>query len=405
MEDKEYEKKIRRFRRRVCIEAFWHAGSIGFAAGLSVMAVILLTGRLWMKELWLAEAGITGAVLFALVMIVCMLLFYPKRKAVLARIDGLGLQERMITMEELKQAETVIAKVQRWDAKTSMGKLKTGDLKLKRYPVPFFFCIGMGLLTALLILVPLPEKPVDEQAEKNVQELQMVDELITVLHAMIERAEITDSHKEGLKEIVEALAVSFTPEDSTLTRTAKIATASRRLDIYEATEQDEVNILKQMADTSEGARQEVRNARTEQIRLSHTVQDMKNKMGTLMDVLNMVEGSVWSPEMPSPSTYSEEEFPPEELEETEEFPEGEDVPEGEEMPEGTEPGEEGEPEDGMEGNPGTIANELIYDPERGEVSYGIVYEEYYQAILKALTEQEYSEDIRKMIEDYANSLE
>ena len=74
-------------------------------------------------------------------------------------------------------------------------------------------------------------------------------------------------------------------------------------------------------------------------------------------------------------------------------------------PEGEESGEDGEPQEGMEGGAADIRNELIYDPEQGEVSYGIVFDEYYQAIIKALTEQEYSEEIRKMIEDYANSLE
>ena len=47
----------------------------------------------------------------------------------------------------------------------------------------------------------------------------------------------------------------------------------------------------------------------------------------------------------------------------------------------------------------------IFDPEQGVVGYGTVYEEYYREILKALTETELSEEIRELIEDYANSLE
>ena len=127
-------------------------------------------------------------------------------------------------------------------------------------------------------------------------------------------------------------------------------------------------------------------------------------MGTSIEVLNMVEGTFWTPGGPGSGTsYDVEELPPEEQPEGEEPPEGE---QGELPPEGMEPGENGEPQEGMEGEwNGGIGSELIFDPEQGEVSYGVVYEEYYQAILKALTEQEYSEDIRKFIEDYANSLE
>ena len=70
-----------------------------------------------------------------------------------------------------------------------------------------------------------------------------------------------------------------------------------------------------------------------------------------------------------------------------------------------EPGEGGEPQEGEEGEMNGQGGQTIFDPEQGEVSYGSVYEEYYQEILKALTEQEFSEEIREIIEDYANSLE
>ena len=59
----------------------------------------------------------------------------------------------------------------------------------------------------------------------------------------------------------------------------------------------------------------------------------------------------------------------------------------------------------MQGDLDVSGTELIYDPEQGEVGYGTVYEEYYQAILKTLTEQEFSEEVREMIEDYATTLE
>lgn len=408
MNEKEYNKKIRRLKSRLMLEAGLHAGLIGLAFGLAVSAGILLYGRLCCHELLPVQAVETGAVFGAAIMLLCYcVLFYPRKKEVLKRIDALGLQERMITMEELKGEDTVLARMQRQDTKEQLSKVEIRSMKLKLYIVPLLCSIGFLVLTGILLFTPLPQKPQEEVTDANQQEMQLVDELVTVLQELIKQAKITEDHKEGLKEIVEALAVSFTPEDSTLTRTAKIATASRRLDLYEAEEQNKVNVLKQQADTSEGAQEEVRKARTEQIRLSQTVQDMKNLMGTLMDVLNLVEGTFWSPEVPSGSNSSEGEelLPEEEMGDMEEMPEGEEPMEGEMPPEGEENGEDGEPQEGMEGGAVDIRNELIYDPERGEVSYGTVFEEYYQAILKALTEQEYSEEIRKMIEDYANSLE
>lgn len=407
MEEKSFKKKINRFRRRMRIETAVHAGSIGIAMGLFVMTVILAIGRIFMKELWLNEAVTAGSVTVILTTVLSLILLKPGKRQVLSRIDSLGLQERIITMEELKQEKTVLAEVQRRDAREHLEKLTMGSLKIKLYLLPLLVSAGLAVLVALLVFLPLPERPSEEGTEKNAQEAVMVDELIGVLTEIIEDAKLNDSHKSGLREIVEALAVSFTPEDSTLTRTAKIATASRRLDLYEAGEQDTVTLLKQQADTSEGAKNEWVTARTEQVQLSRTIKDMKDLMGTLMDVLNLVEGSFWTPEAPSGSTSSEEEeLSMEEEPMPEDMPmEGEEPPEGEEGAEETEPGENGEASDETEGNGSPFGNELIYDPELGEISYGIVYDEYYQAILKALTEQEYSEEIREMIEDYANSLE
>ena len=210
-----------------------------------------------------------------------------------------------------------------------------------------------------------------------------------------------------INEIIDALAVSFTPEDSTLTRTAKIATASKRLDMYESAENAEVALKKQQSDDSSEAKVEIKEMESEQKMLSEAIKEMKDVMGTSIDVINLVEGTFWTPGGPSSgSSYEVEELPPEEnQEENGEPQEGEEPGEGEFPPEGMEPGEGGEPQEGMEGNMNGAGGQTIFDPEQGEVGYGSVYEEYYQEILKALTEHEFSEEIREMIEDYANSLE
>ena len=405
MEEKEYKKKIRHFWHRLKIEALVRAGSIGLAAGFTVAAAILFYGRIRYQKLIFTEAvPVAVVILLAVMFLGYFLVFRPKKKTVLARIDSLGLKERIVTMEELKKEDTVIAKAQRQDAQSHLNGLPARRLKLRMYIVPFLYCAVMAVLITVLILVPIPEPEADPVAEKNAQEMALVDELITALKDLVIKSDVKEESKTELKEIIDALAVSFTPEDSTLTRTAKIATASKRLDMYEAEKQSELTLLKQQLDGSEEMKLQVTEENEEQFRLSRTVKKMKDLMGTSIEVLNMVEGTFWTPGGPGSGTsYDVEELPPEEQPEGEEPPEGE---QGELPPEGMEPGENGEPQEGMEGEwNGGIGSELIFDPEQGEVSYGVVYEEYYQAILKALTEQEYSEDIRKFIEDYANSLE
>ena len=404
MENNKYKKKIKRFQWRLNIEAGIRAGTVGLAAGFAGMAAILLYGRLCYQKLMITEAGGIAVVLWLVVALLTYFLgFRPKKKEVLARIDAMGLQERVITMEELKEEETVIAKKQRQDTKERLEELDTSGLNIKLYIWPFLCCLGLVAVVAMLILLPLPEKKVDELAEQNALEMELVDEMITALKEIVENSEVKEEHKSELTVIVEALAVSFTPEDSTLTRTAKIATASKRLDMLESAEKSEVALKKQQSDGAE--EEEVEAMEKEQKLLSATVKKMKDTMGTSITVLNKTQGTFWTPGGPSAGTsYDVTPLPFEEpTVEGEEPPEGMEPGEGEEPPEGMEPGEGGESQEGQEGE--GAGGQTIFDPEQGEIGYGSVYEEYYQEILKALTEREFSEDIRKIIEDYANSLE
>ena len=121
-------------------------------------------------------------------------------------------------------------------------------------------------------------------------------------------------------------------------------------------------------------------------------------MGTSINALAQTEGIFWTPVGPS-STNSKEEEP---------LPPEEEPVISEDLLEALDPLEGGMTSDSeaQQENANTASNsgkETIFDPERGEISYGVVYEEYYQEILKALTEKEISEEMRKIIEDYANS--
>lgn len=375
-ENREYKKKLRQFWCRLKVEAGLRAVSLGLVAGLFCATVVLLYGRVTQQKVLLIEAGAVGAVFcVGTALLVYIIRFRPRKKEVLARIDALGLQERIITMEELKKEETVIAKRQRQDAKEHLAGLDIGNLSVKVYIKPLLWVLGLSIVVVLLVLLPFPKPEADEQAEQNALELQLVDELIMALRGIIEDSEVTAADKAKLNEIVDALAMSFTEDDTTLSRTAKIATASKRLDMLAAA-----------AESKE---------------MEATVKLMKDLMGTSIDVLNKVEGTFWTPGGPSSGTsYDVEPLPFEEPE-----TEGEQTGEGEEPPEGMEPGEGGEPQEGENGEMNGAGTAEIFDPEQGVVGYGTVYEEYYREILKALTETELSEEIRELIEDYANSLE
>ena len=301
-------------------------------------------------------------------------------------------------MEELKEEDTVIAGRQRQDAKEHLAELTVSSMKMQLYIKPLLGCLMLAVCIGILIILPIPEQQIDEQAEKNALELQLLDELIASLRLIIDSSEVNTANKSELYGIVDALEVSFLPEDTTLTRTAKVATASKRLDMLASSAKSDITLKKQ--ESSEAVREEVKELEREQKLLESTIKEMKDAMGTSINALAQTEGIFWTPVGPS-STNSKEEEP---------LPPEEEPVISEDLLEALDPLEGGMTSDSeaQQENANTASNsgkETIFDPERGEISYGVVYEEYYQEILKALTEKEISEEMRKIIEDYANSLE
>lgn len=107
---------------------FWIIGTrnLGLVIGLLSGALVLVT-------------GVAGAIFY-------FAKFHPTVKSNARRIDTLGLEERVITMIEFKDDDSVIANLQRNDA---LSALETVNEKLIR------FNFGKGLMTALSIAAAL----------------------------------------------------------------------------------------------------------------------------------------------------------------------------------------------------------------------------------------------------------
>lgn len=122
--------------------------SVGFGFGLLLGLIFWFTG---VEILWIL---ITATVLVSLT---AGVLFYFKRfrptdVSNARRLDGLGLEERLITMVELQGTDSCMANLQRADAKASLGKINKKQLKLKipKGIIAFaltFFILGAGMIT------------------------------------------------------------------------------------------------------------------------------------------------------------------------------------------------------------------------------------------------------------------
>ncbi|MBE6585329.1 MAG: hypothetical protein E7645_02240 [Ruminococcaceae bacterium] len=95
------------------------------------------------------------------------------------RLDSLGLEERLVTMVEFENEESVIAHLQREDAKAHLAKLKTSSLKLKIKPAMLAsFIVTFVLVSAMLTVTILSQAGIipsgDELLEDAIEEAQEV---------------------------------------------------------------------------------------------------------------------------------------------------------------------------------------------------------------------------------------
>lgn len=112
---------------------------------------------------WMVEPKLfwVPLIIFAVVTAVAMLVFYrvkcrPTIKRTAARIDALGLEERVLTMKEFEKESSYIVVRQREDAKKAMTTINAKMIKITislfliiATPIALFLGAGMATVTAL----------------------------------------------------------------------------------------------------------------------------------------------------------------------------------------------------------------------------------------------------------------
>jgi len=136
-----------KYRKKLTMEGVFRSILIGALVGLCVMLV--LAGTFWYlgnKELtWLppvAFLGMTG-ILFV---VLYLIKYRPTDKSIARRLDSLGLEERVITMQEYQNDDSYIARRQREDAEQALREVQSNQLKFK---------MKKGFTIALIIIAVL----------------------------------------------------------------------------------------------------------------------------------------------------------------------------------------------------------------------------------------------------------
>ena len=160
---------FQKYYKKLAGEGLLKSFLLALTIALFVETVILLA--FWfvgIKRYWLS-AGISVGVFAALVPSLYFLFFRPDTKAIAKRLDSLGLEERLLTMNELQNDESYIAMRQREDAKQALAKIDPKNVKIVLSKtllvllIVSFVCVGsMTTVTALANNGVIPENPLPD---------------------------------------------------------------------------------------------------------------------------------------------------------------------------------------------------------------------------------------------------
>lgn len=116
----------RRLKKEALLKSFLWGAVVGFALLCVSAALLWFSGN---RQIWIC-AVIFFAAFLSVGVIFYFRIFRPKEKLLARRVDGLGLEERVVTMMELTGQDTFIAKRQREDTVDAVNSVNAQSLKI-----------------------------------------------------------------------------------------------------------------------------------------------------------------------------------------------------------------------------------------------------------------------------------
>lgn len=223
----EIKRALAPFRRRLRLESLSHAAAYGCAAGLGAVSVWLMLLHIEGQSpdvrlcagIFAAAALLVGALLYVTV-------YRPTIRRTAARMDAVGLQERVRTMVALQGDDALLSRLQREDAQRVIAETDVRWLRL-RWPVRgLIACLIAAVLTTGLAVLPF-EHPVQSVAEAGeTEEARLIRQMIDDLRARIEAADISEEERQRLLAELEAAEKALATGDADVEALAEMTRAT-----------------------------------------------------------------------------------------------------------------------------------------------------------------------------------
>lgn len=145
------------YQKKLKIENYIKSGLFAIFSSFGFMTILSLF--LWIFNLkinWIVIV-ITVIVLVVTFLIGHKKLFVDKDKNIAKRVDNLGLEDRVVTMVQFKDDESLIAKLQRKDAESNIKKIEPKKVK---FSFPLFLTIPtvVSIVLGLASIIFVPER-------------------------------------------------------------------------------------------------------------------------------------------------------------------------------------------------------------------------------------------------------
>ena len=234
------EELLKDYRRKLMAEAFFKSLIIGLISGfilsipVSVISFITVYNTLWIALL------IFGAATVGFTLLSYFKYYRTNLRETAIRVDGAGLEERVITMIECAGRDDAIAGRQREDAKRALKTVDTKKVKIPFPKTPFIVLAAAAVVGICLMVTSTVHvnRVADAQKEANSNssvtqpeddEDRIIREMLEALRQTIDDAPVRDELKDILHKMVDDLEASLKPEDSTEVKIAKISETAQKI--------------------------------------------------------------------------------------------------------------------------------------------------------------------------------
>lgn len=237
------EKLLKGYQRKLTFEAIVKSLVLALIAGFMLCILVsIISFATKFNAIWIS-LGIWAAATVGFSVLFYFKIFRTTLDKTASRVDGMGLDERVITMLEFADSDNVIAQMQRQDTAAILQGVTPKKMKFAKTKVFIILASFMAAIACAAILMmsfsTVKAEEFKRQEEENAaaadkepvlsEEDQRIKQMIEDLRKIIEEARIENSLRNKLNGMVDDLEDSLKPTDTTEIKIAKISETAQKI--------------------------------------------------------------------------------------------------------------------------------------------------------------------------------